>query len=43
MSMFTGDESTPAFVLAASGENINALIQGRLMSLSMTDNVGTEG
>ncbi|HGN0867794.1 TPA: phage late control D family protein [Providencia alcalifaciens] len=42
MSMFTGDESTPAFVLAAGGENINALIQGRLMSLSMTDNRGFE-
>ncbi|SUC35238.1 Phage protein D [Providencia rustigianii] len=42
MSWFTGDESTPSFALAAGGENINAQIQGRLMSLTMTDNRGFE-
>lgn len=34
--------TNPAFVLAAGGENINSLIQGRLMSLTMTDNRGFE-
>lgn len=42
MSFLTKDELTPAFVLAAGGENINSLIQGRLMSLTMTDNRGFE-
>ena len=42
MNWFTGDESTPSFALAAGGENINAQIQGRLMSLTMTDNRGFE-
>lgn len=42
MSFLTKDELTPAFALAAGGENINSLIQGRLMSLTMTDNRGFE-
>ncbi|MBQ0341937.1 phage late control D family protein [Providencia rettgeri] len=42
MSFLTKDELTPAFVLAAGGANINSLIQGRLMSLTMTDNRGFE-
>ena len=42
MSLLTGDESTPVFAIAAGGENINAQIQGRLMSLTMTDNRGFE-
>ncbi|MCL0015435.1 MULTISPECIES: phage late control D family protein [unclassified Providencia] len=42
MSFLTKDELTPAFVLAAGGENINSLIQERLMSLTMTDNRGFE-
>lgn len=39
---FSGVENTPAFALAAGGENINAQIQNRLMSLTMTDNRGFE-
>lgn len=42
MNLFKGDECTPSFVIAAGGENINTLIQGRLMSLTMTDNRGFE-
>ncbi|HHR6117668.1 TPA: phage late control D family protein [Providencia alcalifaciens] len=42
MSFFSGIESTPIFVLAANGVNINAQVQGRLISLSMTDNRGFE-
>ncbi|MEY0162994.1 phage late control D family protein [Providencia rettgeri] len=42
MSFLTKDELTPTFALAAGGENINSLIQGRLMSLTMTDNRGFE-
>ncbi|EPJ0398208.1 phage late control D family protein [Providencia rettgeri] len=42
MSFLTKDELTPAFALAAGSENINSLIQGRLMSLTMTDNRGFE-
>ncbi|HHR6052614.1 TPA: phage late control D family protein [Providencia alcalifaciens] len=42
MSFFSGIESTPIFVLTANGVNINAQVQGRLISLSMTDNRGFE-
>ncbi|MEQ4693282.1 phage late control D family protein [Providencia manganoxydans] len=38
----TGIESVPQYVLAAGDVNINDRLQGRLMSLTMTDNRGFE-
>lgn len=38
----TGIESVPQYVLAAGDVNINERLQGRLMSLTMTDNRGFE-
>ncbi|WER20928.1 phage late control D family protein [Providencia stuartii] len=38
----TGVESVPQYVLAAGDVNINERLQGRLMSLTMTDNRGFE-
>lgn len=40
--MITGKSSTPAFVLIAGDDDISAKIQGRLISLSLTDNRGFE-
>ncbi|EMH6310052.1 phage late control D family protein, partial [Proteus mirabilis] len=40
--MITGKSSIPAFVLIAGDEDISAKIQGRLISLSLTDNRGFE-
>ncbi|WGL95299.1 phage late control D family protein [Arsenophonus nasoniae] len=36
------EENSPAYALAAGSRNINALIQGRLISLTLTDNRGFE-
>lgn len=36
------EENTPAYALAAGSRNINALIQGRLISMTLTDNRGFE-
>ncbi|MEQ1968397.1 phage late control D family protein [Xenorhabdus nematophila] len=38
----TGNAHTPVYVLSAGDENINARIQDRLISLSLTDNRGFE-
>ncbi|MBD2812502.1 phage late control D family protein [Xenorhabdus sp. Vera] len=38
----TGNTNTPVYVLSAGETNINARIQNRLMSLSLTDNRGFE-
>ncbi|WP_258087144.1 phage late control D family protein [Xenorhabdus bovienii] len=39
---FTGSTHTPVYVLSADDKNINALIQNRLVSLSLADNRGFE-
>lgn len=38
----TGTDSVPAYSLSAGTVNINERIQGRLISLSLTDNRGFE-
>ncbi|MDE9537225.1 phage late control D family protein, partial [Xenorhabdus bovienii] len=38
----TGSTNTPVYVLSADDKNINALIQNRLVSLSLADNRGFE-
>ncbi|WP_340610814.1 phage late control D family protein [Xenorhabdus bharatensis] len=38
----TGDTHTPVYILSAGDDNINARIQKRLMSLTLTDNRGFE-
>ncbi len=38
----TGSANTPVYVLSAGNKNINARIQNRLISLSLTDNRGFE-
>ncbi|PHM35622.1 late control protein D [Xenorhabdus mauleonii] len=42
MDWITGSTNTPVYVLSANKTNINARIQNRLMSLSLTDNRGFE-
>ncbi len=39
---FFNTENIPAFALTAGSKNINSLIEGRLMSLTLTDNRGFE-
>ncbi|WP_099141696.1 phage late control D family protein [Xenorhabdus kozodoii] len=42
LDWITGNTHTPVYVLSAGEENINARIQDRLISLSLTDNRGFE-